>query len=340
MAAVGLVGGIPAAPAQAADDVTYVPLAGPGAYARGIVSYWINNNAANLIKATPYQPTVNVRSRGSEPNPDGPPGLVGEIKPESPQNYVNLPRSTGKVFFLDIDGNPRWCNATAMLSQYKNVVATAGHCVYEPTSQTYHSYWVFIPCYYEGKAPFGIFVGKHAYAHRDFSVRRDSGRDYSFVTVNNGVDSNLSDVGRLGDKVGGQGLAYNQKVGVNVRVFGYVSGPHPSGNFDGKALKWGYGPSFGMVAWDFEEDRLGLPSILRAKKLVGVSSPFPGGGLSGSAWLLDYSNRTRTGYLNGLTVGVSDTDGDHWTDTIASSYFDSATYRVYQAAAALQSGPI
>ncbi|WP_433354213.1 trypsin-like serine peptidase [Microtetraspora malaysiensis] len=342
LAAAGLVGGIPAAaPAQAADDVTYVPLAGPGAYARGIVSYWVNNNAANLIKATPYQPTVNVRSRGSEPTPDGPPGLVGEnIKPTSPQRNVNLPRSTGKVFFLDIDGNPRWCNATAMLSHYKNVVATAGHCVYEPTSQTYHSYWVFIPCYYEGKAPFGIYVGKHAYAHSDFNAHRDSRRDYSFVTVHNGVDSNLSDVGRLGDNVGGQGLAYNQKIGDNVRVFGYASGPLPGGDLTGKTLKWTYGPSFGVVVWDVEKDRLGLPSILRAKKLVGVSSDLPGGGLSGAAWLLDYNHRTRTGYLNGLTVGVLDTDGDHWTDTVASSYFDSATHRVYQAAAALQSGAI
>ncbi|MFF4777766.1 trypsin-like serine peptidase [Microtetraspora fusca] len=343
LAAAGLVGGIPAAaPAQAADVVTYVPLAGAGAYARGIVAYWVNNNAANLIKATPYTPTVNVRSRGSEPTPDGPPGLVGEnIKPTSPQRNMNLPKSVGKVFFTDIDGNPRWCSATVMLSQYKNVVATAGHCVYEPTAQTYHFNWVFIPGYYKGSAPWGIYVGKQAYVHSDFNARRDSGRDYSFVTVHNGVDSNLSDVGRLGDKVGGQGLAYNQKIGDNLHVFGYPSGPLPSGDkLTGKTLKWTYGPSFGVVALDWEKDRSGIPSILRAKKLVGVRSPLPADGSSGSAWLLDYNSGIRTGYLNGLTVGVSDTDGDHWTDTAASPYFDSATYRVYQAAAGLRSGGI
>ncbi|MEW9532036.1 hypothetical protein [Microbispora sp. NPDC049125] len=47
------------------------------------------------------------------------------------------------------------------------------------------------------------------------------------------------DLGRLGDNVGGQSLAYNQKVGGSVFVFGYPSGCHPHGDhtFSGKTLK-------------------------------------------------------------------------------------------------------
>ncbi|MFC3986637.1 hypothetical protein ACFOYY_41355, partial [Streptosporangium jomthongense] len=37
------------------------------------------------------------------------------------------------------------------------------------------------------------------------------------------------DAGRLGDNVGGQGFAWNQKTGQPVFIFGYPEGPHPDG---------------------------------------------------------------------------------------------------------------
>ncbi|WP_200926386.1 hypothetical protein [Sphaerimonospora mesophila] len=141
----------------------------------------------------------------------------------------------------------------------------------------------------------------------------------------------LKDVGRLGDNVGGQGLAYNQKVGKAVFVFGYPSGSHPDGNYaySGKTLKWSYGKTFAAQA----------PAI-KAEELVGVKSSFTGEGSSGSAWLLNYVSNRRIGYLNGVTIGVSDTDGNKRIDTSVSPYFDGETYGVYKAAAALWSGKI
>jgi hypothetical protein len=47
--------------------------------------------------------------------------------------------------------------------------------------------WVFVPGYYQGKAPWGIYVGKTAYTHYDFEVYEDYDRDYAFVAVYNGV---------------------------------------------------------------------------------------------------------------------------------------------------------
>ncbi len=60
----------------------------------------------------------------------------------------------------------------------------------------------------------------------------------------------VENVGRLGDNVGGQGLAYNQKVGKAHYVFGYPSGSHPDGNrvFSGNTLKWTYGKTFAASA--------------------------------------------------------------------------------------------
>ncbi|MFC5946276.1 hypothetical protein, partial [Micromonospora harpali] len=47
--------------------------------------------------------------------------------------------------------------------------------------------WVFVPGYYQGKAPWGIYVGKTAWTHYDFSAFNDYDRDAAFVTVYNGL---------------------------------------------------------------------------------------------------------------------------------------------------------
>ncbi|WP_433500196.1 trypsin-like serine peptidase [Sphaerimonospora sp. CA-214678] len=377
LTAVGLVGGmLAAAPAQAAGDVASDPLATSGIAAKNVIAYWMNEKAANLIKASPYETLVVAKhvSKGG-PSADSKPGTVPAIGDEKKSGgtskNVNLPRTTGKVFFRGADGKPHWCSATSLQAKYRNLVATAGHCVYDTKSnKATLSRWVFIPGYYQGKAPWGIYVGKQAFTHYDFDVYEDGDRDYAFVTVYNGLKAGsgawlnkaewdwkqvdkatykkydpairrirhgkyyivkFTDVGRLGDNVGGQGLAYNQKLGKKVFVFGYPSGSHPDGNhaYSGQTLKWSYGKTFGAKA----------PAV-KAEELIGVKSSFTGEGSSGSAWLLNYKSAKRIGYLNGVTSGVADTDGNNRIDTSVSPYFDGETYGVYKSAANVWSGSI
>ncbi|WP_405087107.1 trypsin-like serine peptidase [Microbispora sp. NBC_01389] len=485
--------------ANAANDVSANSLAKTNLAAQQVAAFWYGEDAANLINATPYGVETKVVakhiSKGG-PSADSKPGVVPAIgdekKSAAKSKNVNLPKTTGKVFFLGADGKPHWCTGTSVQSAYHNVVATAGHCVYDTESNAATlDKWVFIPGYYQTKTPWGIYVGKTAYTHYDYDVYEDGDRDYAFVTVYNGVkvesrgvsssstdggkdwgtfetraeaekkvkdlqdaketgaskleitpvvdwahkvalgtpdsqkvaasvaqlavdpatigtarttlenwakghlgastytdntwgsvvtetyrnsatgwNSNnatkqttfvfaqgnkkykatfwgnfdtdyqvtgkvlsigLSDVGRLGDNVGGQGLAYNQKLGQPVFVFGYPSGSHPDGNhaFTGHTLKWTYGKTFAAKA----------PAI-KAEELQAVKSSFTGEGALGSSWLLKYNNGRRLGYLNGVTIGVSDTDGNDRYDTSVSPYFDGETYGVYKAAANLWSGKI
>ncbi|GLW97556.1 hypothetical protein [Microtetraspora sp. NBRC 16547] len=499
VATAGLLAAGLAAPAQAAPDVAADPLAKSNMAAQQIAKFWYGERAANLIGATPYavetKPvTAKLVSKGG-PAPDSKPGVVPAIgdekKTTGKSKNVNLPKTTGKVFFIGADDKPHWCSATSVQSGYRNLVATAGHCVYD-TGKNAHTLdkWVFIPGYYKAKAPWGIYVGKQAFTHYDFDVYEDADRDYAFVTVYNGVlptvegtsakkdyeetfktkaeaeaklkdkttgyyrdakiervvtgkigadpvgsevektavnratiiansgvadaklgdakptdfkadtgfDSvdidraafyvgydassdkdpsvaengwawdadqktlflkrgkvytkrtfwinydvdykvtakvmvsiGLKDVGRLGDNVGGQGLAYNQKVGKPVFVFGYPSGSHPDGNyaFTGHTLKWTYGKTFAVQA----------PAI-KGEELVGTKSSFTGEGALGSSWLVNYNNNRRLGYLNGVTIGVSDTDGNNRYDTSYSPYFDGELFGVYSAAKGLWSGKI
>ncbi|WP_214110211.1 trypsin-like serine peptidase [Acrocarpospora catenulata] len=374
-------------PAGASSDVASDPLANTGIAAYNVAAFWLGNKAENLIAATPYNVETQVVakhvSKGG-PAPDSKPGVVPAIgdekKSTAKSKNVNLPKTTGKVFFTGADGKPRWCTASSIQSTYRNLVATAGHCVYDTVSnKATMDRWVFIPGYYEGKVPWGLYVGKQAFTHYDFDVYEDADRNYAFVTVYNGIKyvpregetgtpfvpsasptdwrevtqanynaakiwsgfkktdggkyylRKFTDVGRLGDNVGGQGLAYNQKIGKPVFVFGYPSGSHPDGNYaySGKTQKWSYGKTFAAQA----------PSI-KGEELVGVKSSFTGQGSLGSAWLAGYKNTRRLGYLNGVTISVSDTDGNNRIDTSVSPYFDGETYGVYSAAKNLWSGSI
>ncbi|WP_259405143.1 serine protease [Microbispora sp. H10830] len=483
-----------ATPAAQADTDVAPPinLANTNFAAKQVAAFWYGQNKANLVNATPYNvettlPTKHVSTGGaSADSKAGVVGSSGDKKATSgTSKNVNLPKTTGKVFFIGADHKPHWCSATAVQSQYKNLVATAGHCVYDTVSnKDTLDKWVFIPGYYQGKTPWGIYVGKTAYTHYDFDVYEDGDRDYAFVTVYNGVlptsvstdkvknwvdnrnfetradaekarkelelkstgfagqivkridwahkvplrtpdstkvaasaaqiavdpstvesakttmanwakengtstytdktwgtvvsrvskrefgeggwssdgkafyfakdngwykatywgnfdvdyrlrgklvDIALKDVGTLGSNVGGQGLAYNQKIGTSVFVFGYPSGSHPDGNyaFTGKTLKWSYGKTFKAAA----------PSM-KAEELVGIKSSFTGEGSIGSSWLYRYSSTKRLGYLNGVTIAVSDTDGNKRIDTSVSPYFDGETLAVYQYAAKFASGKI
>ncbi|WP_433212223.1 trypsin-like serine peptidase [Microtetraspora malaysiensis] len=313
------------------------PLASTAATAQEVAAFWLADGAANLKNSTPYAvQTVVHGERTSTPIvPDGDPGLIPPVPgPTSPKG--KLPTTSGKVFFVGADGQPHWCTGTAMQSSYHNVVATAGHCVYDTQSGAATlDKWAFVPGYTEGTTPWGLYVGKQASVHYDFDAYTDYDRDFAFVNVYSGVIMSspgvLTDSGRLADNVGGQGFAYNRTTTSPIDVFGYPAGPNPDGTqpYTGQTLERSHGKTFNAMA----------PAI-GGERLIGVGSPFTGEGSLGSSWLLDYSNGNRSGYLNGITISVSDIDGDNRHDTSLSPYFDGEAYAVYRAAVNLWTGRI
>ncbi|GAA4072919.1 trypsin-like serine peptidase [Nonomuraea soli] len=191
--ATGLLAAGLAASAQAAPDVASDAMAKSAASAKAIAEFWADNNNAALKAATASNVWDNsdvtkLKSSGGY-SADSKPGLIGTpVAKSSKVHNVNLPKTIGKVFFVNGKGEKKWCSATAIQSKYKNLVSTAGHCVYDVDRNTdVMSKWVFVPGYYQGKAPYGIYVGKQAFTHYDFDVYEDFDRDYAFVTVYNGI---------------------------------------------------------------------------------------------------------------------------------------------------------
>ncbi|MFI9592064.1 trypsin-like serine peptidase [Nonomuraea sp. NPDC052265] len=176
-------------PHWATDDLAPKPV---DAY--GVAQFWLGANGAALRKATQYHwdakdVTKLVAARGEEDGaPDGKPGMTaptGNPKPASSKN-VNLPKTIGKVFFVDHEGRYNWCSATSIQARHRNLVATAGHCVYEKGKDVFEK-WVFVPGYYQGKAPWGIYAGAYAFTAYDLDVYDDYDGDFAFVAVHNGI---------------------------------------------------------------------------------------------------------------------------------------------------------
>ncbi|MFC4536086.1 trypsin-like serine peptidase [Sphaerisporangium dianthi] len=304
------------------------------------VKFWAADGGKALKAATKYTEDASVKGKirlgGGDAAPDGKTGVVPPIGQEkvvpTKVKNVNLPRTIGKVFFR-LDGHFYWCSASSVQGKYRNLVATAGHCVYDTdANRDTLDHWVFIPAFYQGKAPFGIYVGKSAYTHFDFANYEDFDSDYAFVTVYNGVEPwTWKDTGRLGDNVGGQGFAWNQKIGQTVYAFGYPAGPHPDGDkpFTGLTPKYCYGKT----------SAAGTVSGFKAEAQIGLKCSMTAGS-SGGPWITQYSSTKRVGYINGVTSLVGDSDANGRFDFATSPYFDSETYSIYSAAANLASGKI
>ncbi|MFC4012381.1 trypsin-like serine peptidase [Nonomuraea purpurea] len=190
--AAGLVGSASADSTVATDQ-----MAASAANAKAIADFWAENNGAALKAAKESNvwdskaDVAKLQSKGgatSDTKPGATEPIGGEKKTTTKVQNVNMPKTIGKVFFVNSKGEKKWCSATSIQSKYRNLVSTAGHCVYDTAANAdTMSKWVFVPGYYQGKSPWGIYVGKTAYTHYDFDVYEDYDRDYAFVTVYNGV---------------------------------------------------------------------------------------------------------------------------------------------------------
>jgi V8-like Glu-specific endopeptidase len=189
--ATSVAGGALAGTAQAEPDLKSSTLAVSG-NAKAIAGYWtpskLKSAQTHLSESTA---SGRLKVGASRASADGRPGVVAPIGEEGKSagrsKNVNLPITVGKVFFIDDKGKERWCSGTSVQSKYRNLVATAGHCVYDTDTNKPFSNFVFIPGYYQGKAPWGIYVGAKVNMHHDFDVYEDYDYDYAFVNVYNGI---------------------------------------------------------------------------------------------------------------------------------------------------------
>jgi V8-like Glu-specific endopeptidase len=115
------------------------------------------------------------------------------------------------------------CSAAIVNSQSGDLVATAGHCVYDTDNKVWlKSNWMFIPAYSNGNRPYGTWPTRNFIALTSWANNRDFNYDVGFVAL-----STLN--GRhIQSSLGSQGIGFNYARSQYTYSFGYP------GNLDGE----------------------------------------------------------------------------------------------------------
>lgn len=192
----------------------------------------------------------------------------------TPANPTERPyRAHGKVFFRS-RGEGFACSGTLIDSAGRNVVATAGHCVYDHRARSYVQDLVFVPAWNgnaatpSDRSPFGQWAARSMVTTDEFRLIGQLGSDVAFFTVE----------GQPSREVGARKLAFGlDLVGREMTIIGYPAEPSPL--FDGRDME---GCRSTVVGRDNgNSEQLIYPAALWAKPCS------MGSGSSGGGWVTE-----------------------------------------------------
>ncbi len=279
-----------------------------------IQAYW---TPARMKAARPMSnPVVSLRTLTHEATnvKRGPAASHAPVKPKTtrfaaayplPTSLYNIfPYSTiGKIFFTDSNGNGYQCSGTAVVSNNRNTVDTAGHCVIARGSgNQWYSNWLFCPQYYYQIVSSNCWSGRQAWASNDWIYSGSVEDDFGEIVVWPNVRGNLTDF------AGGSGWAYNYPASQNVIALGYPA----EGAFNGQSIYYCLGT--------------GTPYSLDDGTWVLIPCTLTGGA-SGGPWFISINGNF--GYVNGHNDW---SDNPAASTVILSPYYDGDWFNVYNSA--------
>jgi len=224
-------------------------------------------------EAEPVEPQVSAEAAFDVPNlgDGGASAADGAFLPADIQQYPL--RTHGKIFFrLGLDEFA--CSGTVVSSRGRNIVFTAGHCVYDTDTAQYVNQLVFVPAYQGGQPnaePFGVWPATAVFTSSRYVETGQLSHDIGVVVLEN----------RIEDTTGARRIAFDlNPTNRQFTIYGYPVKPGPP--YDGETM---IGCRSQAVNRDSAE-----------------GSPFPiaagpcdmRGGSSGGGWITD------GGYLNSV----------------------------------------
>jgi V8-like Glu-specific endopeptidase len=249
--------------AAARESVAISPTDVTASEAAAVARYW---TPARMRSARPLDQIVNGSS-----GPAAPSGETASASFASVPNTTQPPFTAVGRVFLKVGNFAGFCSGTAIDSPSRQLVLTAGHCLYSilpghliPTAARYFD---FVPDYSHGQAPFGEFIGRKGFMPRPWLRSINENYDMAAVlTRPNAEGLNVADA--VG---GGIPIATDRARDQEYQVLGYPGGPERKnmqecdGRFSG-------------------DDRLTYP--LGGPPSLGVGC-FMGEGSSGGPWLIN-----------------------------------------------------
>jgi V8-like Glu-specific endopeptidase len=213
------------------------------------------------------------------------------------------------VFFTDHTGGNWVCSGSLVNSPGKDLVITAGHCVYGtsggeiPAGETWHRNWVFAPDYANGTAPYGYWTSRQLWTLTGYYNNGDEQDDLGAALLN----ANGSGVKAV-NLLGGQGYSWNDGTSQYVYVLGYPA----AAPFNGQTLQYCNGTDgFDVFIW-----------------MEGLNCNLTGGA-SGGPWLISFNGQW--GYVN----SVNDARFSLYPSDMTGLYFGNAAGSLYNTVAGL-----
>ncbi|HEY0734126.1 MAG TPA: hypothetical protein VGD69_04405 [Herpetosiphonaceae bacterium] len=214
-----------------------------------------------------------------------------------PSVYTHFPHSTiGKVFFTS-NGLNYVCSASVLGN---NAVWTAGHCVFDPSTYTWHTNWTFVPAYADGYAPYGQWYARELWSLNGWINGGNLGYDIGSAVLWPNGNSVAYYTGSLG-------MVANGPRGLFISAFGYPAA-YP---FNGQRMAWCQD-----YTW---VDNNQNP----ATNGMGCNMT---GGSSGGPWIYGYTYNSVSGnYINGVNSYKYNAD----PNSMYSPYFGDGAINIY-----------
>lgn len=304
------------ATAVSPDSVPGAHQAGLTAQDASVLSYWTPERLASAVPyEAPEASTGAVRSakESALAAPTGPEGSTPPAAPLVAQDFsarhegavsapdgeaesqiretavTNFSKTNGKLFFNGYGSGNAYCSASALNTDTKRVIITAGHCLYDKGAWSQNV--VFVPSYDARNFdpdPVGIWTVHTMRVFTSWINNHDYSHDVGMATLNNGGDNNQ----RIVDAVGGHGMYWNGSYFFNVSIFGY---PSNKTNPNGRYTMW--------ACWG---------TTFKSGRSNSKNGCAFGPGASGGPWLYDYDNASGLGYVRSVTSTWSPSSGQNW----------------------------
>ncbi|GAA2227515.1 hypothetical protein GCM10010430_03790 [Kitasatospora cystarginea] len=208
-----------------------------------------------------------------------------------------LNAQVGAVFTHNAEGD-HFCTASVVDSAGQNLIVTAAHCVYDPTTGQ-RSDLVFVPGYRNGEAPNGVWPLVSITVDQSWKDSGNEDMDVAFAIVQPQSGMQIQQV--LGASTLGIGKGYQ----LPVRITGYPSS----------------GDAPITCANNTTEQS---PTQLR------IECPAYTGGTSGSPWITEPDAASGTGTIVGVIGGYQ--QGGNTPDVSYTSYFGPQVRSLYDRA--------
>ncbi|MFF4349530.1 trypsin-like serine peptidase [Streptomyces sp. NPDC001530] len=184
-----------------------------------------------------------------------------EISVSQEVPYTTAPQYSlvGRLFYDQPDGSGHSCTAAVIVSNNRNTLWTAGHCVHMGDGSG-DAGWMqnmyFIPGYRDGSGPYGAWTVKSKVVNNEWMDSSDmEDADYAAVVLNDHPTW-----GKLQDNVGAFGYTFTENLTDHSDVYdaGYPGEGYNRTDLNAERMMYCYGNTVDAGPWNPFDDRMSM----------------------------------------------------------------------------------